>query len=202
MLIDIATVNEAVRALGEVGRRFGEDGFDGLLAAAAHQNRTARGLHDLVIVGSVVGGIGLDHVGPEFAGLAHEGDDELFVAVDLVAALGLVGLEDERLDHQRHAVVVARGAEAGGVEGSLAMEVGFARHEEKVADDAGGVGHRWEEWERHELREGHEHGAEGVTTTATHRPNGRNGRSGLRDSRRIEHGDDHRISSGKAHSRD
>ena len=130
----------AVRTLCEIGGGFGEDGFDRLLAATAHEDRATRGLDDFVVVGSVVGGIRLDDIGAEFAGLAHERDDQFFVSIDLIAALGLVGLEDEWLDHQRHVVVIARGAEAGGVERRLAMEVGLSGHEEKVADHAGGIG--------------------------------------------------------------
>ena len=93
-----------------------------------------------MIVTGVVGGIGLDDVGAELAGLAHEGDDELLVAVHLIAALGLVGLEDERLDHERHAVVIADRAQPGGVERRLPVEIGLAGHQEEVANDAGCVG--------------------------------------------------------------
>ena len=62
VLIDVATVNEAVRTLCEIGGGFGENGFDGLFAATPDKNRAAGCLNDFVVVGSVVGGISLDHV--------------------------------------------------------------------------------------------------------------------------------------------
>ena len=107
MLINVAAVNESVGALGEIRGGLGEDGLDGFLAAAANQNRTARGLHDLVVVGGIVGGIGLDNVSAQLDRLPHERDDFFRIAVDHVAPRAGIGLKHQRLDHQRHTVVIA-----------------------------------------------------------------------------------------------
>ena len=51
--------------------------------AAAHEHRDAGRGDDAVVVAQVVGRVGLDDVGAELGGLAHERDDVLGVAVDL-----------------------------------------------------------------------------------------------------------------------
>src|SRR5690606_28302170 len=140
VLDDVATVNDAARALREEVGGALQDDLVGDAAAAAHEDGDAAGgLYDLVVDGDVVGGVGLDDVGAELDGLTNERDDLGRVSVHHVAAGLGVGLEDERLDHERHAVVVADRLKCKYVLNTLVGDLGLVGDAEEVHDDAGGV---------------------------------------------------------------
>ena len=90
VLVDVAAIDQAQRALRQQRRGLVEDGAQILLAAAAHQHRHARRLDDAVEVVRVAGRVGLDDVGAHLGGEAHQRHDLLGVAVDLVAAADVV----------------------------------------------------------------------------------------------------------------
>ena len=140
VLDDVATIDDAGGALGDERGGAGEDfGFGGFAAAAHEDGNAAGGLDDFVVDRDVVGGVGLDDVGAEFDGLADERDDFGRVAVDHVAAGFGVGLEDEGLDHERHAVVIAERFEDADVLDALVGDLGLFRNAKKIHDDAGGI---------------------------------------------------------------
>ena len=84
-------------------------------------------------------GVGLDDVRAEFDGLADEREDLVEVAVHHVAAGLGVRLEDERLDHQRHAVAVAVRFDPEDVLDALVRDLGLAGDAEEVHDHAGRI---------------------------------------------------------------
>src|SRR3546814_20619021 len=88
MLDDVAAVDDAAGALGQHGLRALEEGAVIDPSAAAHENGGGGGSLDVeMVVVDVVGGIGLDEVCTELAGLTDAGDDAARVAVESVAAL-------------------------------------------------------------------------------------------------------------------
>ena len=116
VLDDVAAVDDPGGALGHHASVRASTSSSGTPAAAAHEHRPRRppprprgGSRE------VVGRVGLDDVGAELGRLAHERHDLLGVAVDAVAA----SLHDQRLDHQRHADRVARGAQRHDVADAL-----------------------------------------------------------------------------------
>jgi hypothetical protein len=137
VLNDVATVNDAGGAL--LDEFFGafEDFLVGRFATAAHEDGDAAGdLDDFVVNGNVVGGIGLDDVGAEFNGLADERENFFEVAIDHVAAGFLVGLKDEWLNHERHAVAVALGFDLEDVQDALVGHFGLLGNAKEIHYDA------------------------------------------------------------------
>ena len=107
VLDDIASIDNPRGALSDQRHRTSKQFLLGRFAAAAYEHRNATGsFNDLVINGNIVGGIGLNNVGAQLDGLSHERDDFFRIAVDHVAARARIGLKHQRLDHQRHTVVV------------------------------------------------------------------------------------------------
>ena len=73
VLDDVAAVHDARCALGDELLGALEDLSVGGLAAAANEHRNAAGdLHHAVVHRHVIGGVGLDDVGPELHALAHD----------------------------------------------------------------------------------------------------------------------------------
>ena len=93
----------------------------------------------MVILGMVCR-VGLDDIRSQLTRLPHERDDEFFISIHLIAAALLVGFEDERFDHERHAIPVASGTQTGCIENGLSVQIGLAGHEQEIADHAGGIG--------------------------------------------------------------
>ena len=85
VLDHVAAVDDAGRALLAARRRPREDLLVVDPAAAAHAApERRRAVDDAVVLGEVVGGVGLDDVGAELDGLAHESArSSLDVAVDV-----------------------------------------------------------------------------------------------------------------------
>ncbi len=140
VLDDVAAIDDAVCALPDEDFGAAEDFVVGRAAAAADQDGDGAGDFDNAMVfGGVGGGVGFDNVGAEFNGLPDQREDFARVAIDHVAAGFGVGLEDERLDHQRHGVAVAFGFEQGDVLNALVGDLRLVGDLEEVDDDAGGV---------------------------------------------------------------
>ena len=139
MLVDVAAIDHAHGALPHQRGRFVEHGAQIFLAAAAHQHRAARRLDHAVEILGIGGRVGLDDVRAHLAGKPGQRDDLFGIAVDHVAALFGDRLHHQRLDHQRHAVFVAIGADAGNVLHALAEQVRLVRQHEQVDDDAGRI---------------------------------------------------------------
>ena len=138
VLDHVAAVDDPGRAAAISSRVRSQHLLVGHAAAAADEHRRAAGdLEHARVVGDVVGRVGLDDVGAELDRLAHERHDLLGVAVGAVAALA--GLEDERLDHQRHPERLARGSSAVTLRTHWWQQLGLAGEQQQVDDDAGRV---------------------------------------------------------------
>lgn len=140
VLDDVSSVDNAGSALFHESLGTFEDFLVGGLATATDEDGDASAdLDDLVVVGYVIGGIGLDDVSTEFNGLADEGEDLVEIAIDHVAAGLGIGLEDERFDHEGHGVAIAFGFDAKDVLDALIGDLGFAGDAEQIDDDTGGI---------------------------------------------------------------
>src|SRR5687768_9276920 len=137
VLNDVAAVNDAGGAL--LDKFFGafEDFLVGRFAAPANEDGDAAGdFDDFVVNGDVVGGIGFDDVGAEFNGLADERQDFFEVAIHHVTAGFLIGLKNERLDHEGHGVAVAFGFDFKNVQDALVGDFGLLGNAEEIHDHA------------------------------------------------------------------
>ena len=140
VLDDVAAIDDAGSALLDEFLGAFEDFLIGGLAAAADEDGNLAGdLDDFVVNRDVVRGIGLDDVRAEFDGLADEREDFVEVAVHHVTAGLLVRLENERLDHERHADAVALGLDFQNVLDALVGDFGLLGNAEEIDDDASGV---------------------------------------------------------------
>ena len=140
MLDHIAAVDDAGHALFDELFRALEDFLVGSLSAATDEHRDASGdFHHFVIDAHVIGRVGLDDVRAELDGLAHQREDLLRIAIDHVTTGLGVGLEHERLDHQRHAVAIAVGFDLENVLDALIRHLGLAGDAEEIHHDAGRV---------------------------------------------------------------
>ncbi len=140
MLNDVAAIHDARRPL--LDERLGalENFLIRRLATAPHQHRNAAGnLDDLVVLGHVVGGIRLDDIGAQLDSLADQGQNLAPIAVHHVAARLLVRPEDQRLDHQRHAVSVTVRFDPENVLEALVGHLWLVRNREQIHDHARGI---------------------------------------------------------------
>ena len=140
VLVDVAAIDHALRALRHQRGGLAEHAAEVLLAAAAHQHRARapprrRGGNP---PGSSVGSA-LMMSAPISRGKPHQGDDLVGVAVHLVAAAHVVRQHHQRLDHQRHAVAARRPRGRGDVLDALAEQLRLVRQHEEVHHHAGGV---------------------------------------------------------------
>jgi hydrogenase maturation factor len=89
-----------------------------------------------VVEADVVRRIRLDDVGAEFDRLADQRNNSCQIAVHHVAARLGIRLENQRLDHQRHPVVIAFGFQPQDVLDALVGDLGLAGDAEQIDDDA------------------------------------------------------------------
>ena len=139
MLDEVASVDQPRRPLGQ--QRLGprEDLLVRHPPAAANEHGDARGgADDVVIRRGVVRRIRLDDVGPEFDRLAHDRHDEVDLAIDRVGP-GVGLLHDERLDHERHAVVIALLAQFHDVADARLADLGSPRQVQEIDHHAGRI---------------------------------------------------------------
>ena len=108
-------------------------------SATNEDGNAAGGFDDFVLEAHVVGGIRFDVVCPKFDGLADKVGNLGKVAINHVTSSLGVGLENEGLDHDGHAVVVGLRFELEDVLHALLVHFGSAWDLEEIDADASGV---------------------------------------------------------------
>src|SRR5688572_11995801 len=140
VLNNVAPIDDARRPLLHDFEGSAQDFLLRGLSASPHKDRNPSGYLDhLVVLGNIVARVGLDHIGAEFYRLANQGQDLFQIPVNHVPSLRLIGLHDERLDHQRHSHRLAPVLEPRDIVQTLPVQLRLIREKQQVYDDTGSI---------------------------------------------------------------
>jgi len=128
MLNDITSVYDSCSALLHQFRRAIHDLFIACAAAASYKHGNAGSYLDYpMIFGYVVARIRFNDIRAELDALTDKCRNFTNVAVHHIAAAHFIRQHDQRLDHERHAVLLAFRLQPGDVRDALMVKLRLAR---------------------------------------------------------------------------